>query len=382
MSIEGSVVGGKYEVVRAITSGGMGSIYEARLVQDKSHRVALKGMLPHLMEGEQGDLFKTKFRQEVAFLRTLTHPGIPKLYDAFVHDGIYYIVMEFIVGRNLDQELEERRHLTGEFVSEMQLIQDMRQALEILHYLHSQKPPLLHRDIKPANLIREHPSGQIRLVDFGLARQLHELGKTQTQLGTLGYSPLEQMRGKAEQRSDLYALGATMHHLVTGRTPEALNIPPVLQLRPDLNPALAAIIDRACATDIEVRYASARDMLRDLERLLPNSPKDDLKVEVLPRAEDSAPLRTYTSADRGMGRPRASLATNPQVLDQMPEKPPFQERSKPQPSPLPQETQKADLDAYVQHGLALRRRKQIVFWISLAVLAVLLGWGVGKLLGQ
>jgi serine/threonine protein kinase len=372
---QGTVLAGKYEVVRAIVSGGFGSIFEARVLPAKTHRVALKQMMPHLMEGEQAELFKSKFRNEVVFLRSLSHPGIPRCYDAFADDGLYYIVMEFVVGRNLDQEREEREQLTGEHVPTMQLINDSRQVLEILHYLHSQKPPLVHRDIKPANLIREHPSGRIKVVDFGLARVLSDPNKTQTQLGTLGYSPLEQLRGKAEQRSDLYALGATMFHLVTGKAPEALNIPPVLRLRPDLNPALAAIIDRACAQDIDVRFANAKEMLGELEALLP--PDSVLKMQALPRLDDERELRTYTSADRGKGRPRSKIlaaAAIPLPEDTVEVEVPLE--ASPAQEQLPmldlQDTLRVDVTQIRETAKRRKRWREALPWLILAATAVLM----------
>ncbi len=300
MSLEaGDRLGERYEVVRAITSGGMGSIYEARDSQNGNQRVAVKQLLEHLMEGEQAAMFRTKFEAEIDFLRRLQHPGIPRAYDSFVVNGVYYMVMEFIVGRNLEQELEERMQLTGQPFGVDQIIRDCRQVLDILIYLHSQTPPLLHRDIKPANLIREHPSGRIRLVDFGMARLLNEPNATQTQLGTLGYSPLEQLQGKAEQRSDVYALGASLHHLVTGVVPTVLNIPPVHNLKPDLDPATAAIIDRACSSELNIRFTSAKEMLRALDELRPHLPMivdSPLKLQPLPRLDEPPPAPPMKAA--------------------------------------------------------------------------------------
>lgn len=290
----GFKLGERYEVVRAITSGGMGSIYEARDLQSGGRRVAVKQMLEHLMEGEQAAMFRQKFQSEINFLRKLQHPGIPQAYDSFILEGTYYMVMEFIVGRNLEQELEERMQLTGQPFSVDQIIRDTRQVLDILVYIHSQNPPLLHRDIKPANLIREHPSGRIKLVDFGMARLLEDPERTQTQLGTLGYSPLEQLQGKAERRSDIYALGATLHHLVTGVVPTVLNIPPVMQLKPDLDPALAAIIDRACAMELSIRFTDAREMLQALDELRPHLPlavDPPIKFLPLPRLDEPEPRK-------------------------------------------------------------------------------------------
>lgn len=284
----GSLLGGKYEVIRSLVSGGMGAIYEARSLAPGADRVAVKQLLQHLLEGEQAELFRSKFRSEVEFLGQLRHPGIPRLLDSLEDNGTFYIVMEFIAGRNLEQELEERAQLANQQASATQVINDACQLLEILDHLHSQSPPLLHRDIKPANLIREHPSGRIKLVDFGMARLLSEGPmQTQTQLGTLGYSPLEQLQGRAEQRSDLYAVGATMHHLLTGHPPKALDIPPLGRLRSDLDPALAALVDQACASEPGHRFPSARAMKAALSALASGS-APRLRLEALP-VKEAAP---------------------------------------------------------------------------------------------
>ncbi len=372
---------GRYEVVRSITSGGMGSIYEARDLQHNGQRVAVKQMLEHLLEGEQAQLFRNKFQGEVEFLRTLNHPGIPRYYDSFVIGDIYYIVMEFITGRNLEQELEERLQLTGQPIPMDQLIRDARQVLDILAYLHNQSPPLVHRDIKPANLIREHPSGRIRLVDFGMARLLSDPNHTQTQLGTLGYSPLEQLQGKAEQRSDIYALGATLHHLVTGIAPTVLNIPPVHQSKPDVDPALAAIIDRACAADLRIRFASAGEMLAALDELRPHLPmtlEAPVKPQALPLVQDAPPPP-----------PRPVSVVNlppPPPLPSEPEPPPAPPvRPAPAPAP-PSPPLPDDIDTVAvseSRGAARWTLHQQLIGIGLVcLLAFMMGWGISHRPGK
>lgn len=368
MSLEaGDKLGDRYEVVRAITSGGMGSIYEARDLKNNGQRVAVKQLLEHLMEGEQAAMFRTKFEAEIAFLRRLQHPGIPRAYDSFVVSGVYYMVMEFIVGRNLEQELEERMQLTGQPFGVDQIIRDCRQALDILIYLHSQTPPLLHRDIKPANLIREHPSGRIRLVDFGMARLLNEPNATQTQLGTLGYSPLEQLQGKAEQRSDVYALGASLHHLVTGVVPTVLNIPPVHSLKPDLDPAIAAIIDRACSSELNIRFASAKEMLRALDELRPHLPMivdAPLKIQPLPRLDEPPPPAPPPPAVTAPMEPENDFGR---------EEPPAQSN----PESLKVETETVAVPAMKRPSTPFSLGQQVAAIALLAALAFLFGMGVG-----
>lgn len=363
-------LGERYEVVRAITSGGMGSIYEGRDIQSGG-RVAIKQMLEHLMEGEQAAMFRSKFDSEVEFLRSLSHPGIPRLYDSFVLDGVYYIVMEFVVGRNLDQELEERLQLTGQPFSADQIIRDSRQVLDILSYLHGQDPPLVHRDIKPANLIREHPSGRIKLVDFGMARLLLD-NQTQTQLGTLGYSPLEQLQGKAEQRSDLYALGATMHHLITGVVPTVLNIPPVNQIRPDIEPAMAGIIDRACATEVNIRFANAKDMLNALDELRPHLPMMvDAPVKLKPLPRNDEPTEPAPLSRLG---PPPNLP-EPEPVEPAPPPPTVQVNEYLRGEPLEAVAARSERQPETQTNWTLGRQMGVIG--ALSALAFLIGWGVG-----
>lgn len=364
----GDRLGDRYEVVRAITSGGMGSIYEARDLQNGGQRVAIKQLLEHLMEGEQAAMFRSKFEAEIAFLRRLQHPGIPRAYDSFVVNGVYYMVMEFIVGRNLEQELEERLQLTGQPFGVDQIIRDCRQVLDILIYLHGQTPPLLHRDIKPANLIREHPSGRIRLVDFGMARLLNEPNATQTQLGTLGYSPLEQLQGKAEQRSDVYALGASLHHLVTGVVPTVLNIPPVHNLKPDLDPAIAAIIDRACSSELNIRFSSAKEMLRGLDELRPHLPMitdSPLKLQPLPRLDEPPPPRPVV--------PAAPMEPVHDFGDDLPAAP-----LEIPPTPPRVESETVSVPAVKRPAAQFSLGQQLAAIALLAALAFLFGMGVGN----
>lgn len=290
---DGTLIEGRYEIIRAVTSGGMGSLYEAKDINNGGTRCAIKKMLEHLVEVEESAVFRAKFEAETSFLCTLNHEGIPRLYNAFVRDSTYYIVMEFVQGPNLEQELEERVRLTGAAFPSDVLVEDACQVLDILAYLHGQQPPLIHRDVKPANLIREYPSGRIKLVDFGLARSLTGDKKTMTQIGTLGYSPLEQLQGRPDPTSDLYALGVTMHHLLTGIVPTPLSIPPIRELAPNLDEELARIIDKACSPKPEGRYPKATEMadaLRQwqLERT-PRTPPPPPQPATAPRRSATAP---------------------------------------------------------------------------------------------
>jgi hypothetical protein len=143
-------------------------------------------------------------------------------------------------------------------------------VLETLIYLHGLEPPVIYRDLKPSNVMIA-TEGRAKLIDFGIARHFQPLSNA-TMIGTQGYAPPEQYRGKVELRSDLYALGATMHHCLSGRDPSSeppFSFPPLRKLCPDLNATLAELVDRALAYDIEKRIPSAGEFYRELADLRP-----------------------------------------------------------------------------------------------------------------
>lgn len=256
----GTILSERYTIVRAIKTGGMGSVYEAVDARLANTPCAVKEMLEHMLDGAEADQALRRFSDEMRFLATLSHPHIPRVRDFFTLNRLLYIVMDLIRGDNLDQELVERMALTGGPFPVDLAVDDAIQVLGVLQYLHELRPPVVHRDIKPANLIREHGTGALKLVDFGLVRADTGSARTHTIVGTLSYAALEQLQGHAEPRSDLYGLGATMHHLLTGVAPRPLDIQPLRTAAPAIDERLAAIVDRALATHVEDRFATARDM--------------------------------------------------------------------------------------------------------------------------
>ena len=234
----------------------MGAVYLAQDQRLGDSLCAVKAMLDAVKGGAHEEIIRRKFQSEAEVLSQLQHPGIPAVRDYFVEAETAHIVMDYVEGDNL--ELEKGEPLSPEVVVPMAL-----EVLEILSYLHGRPTPVIHCDIKPANIIREKATGRIKLVDFGLARSLTD-EKTQTVAGTLGYSAMEQLRGHAEPRSDLYALGVTMFHMLTGQVPTFLMVPPIREILPDLDPRLAAIIDSSTRLEVEQRPAGAVEMRQGL----------------------------------------------------------------------------------------------------------------------
>ena len=215
------------------------------------------------------DEFKL-FEREAEVLKNLNHPRIPRYRDSFSIDkncgaGLYWfgLVQDYIPGSSLRQMLDEGKRFT-----EAQVRDFATGILEILIYLHELSPPVLHRDIKPSNLIIGE-NGQIYLVDFGAVQNRAAVeGATFTIVGTSGYTPLEQFWGRAVPASDLYALGATMIHLLTGTAPADLplrNLRIQFSDRISINPSLVRWIEACAEPDIERRFTTARLALEALQ---------------------------------------------------------------------------------------------------------------------
>ena len=258
----GDVVVGRYRVVRALGRGSFGHTYLAVDTATGDREVALKQL--HA-EGERGWKAFELFEREAAALRSLRHHGIPEIFE-HVHetaDGVViaYLVMEYVAGTSLELWIEERAGLDPSALLRLAL-----GLIDILEYLHARVPPVLHRDIKPANVILR-PDGAPALVDFGAVRTVFRTAEEggSTVVGTFGYMPFEQYMGQASPASDLYALGATLLHVVTGRGPaDFATRDGVVEVPADLpgGPVLRAVLARLLAPLASARYQSARE-LRD-----------------------------------------------------------------------------------------------------------------------
>lgn len=314
MAIEtGLLLEQRYEVTRALRSGGMGAVYLATDRRLANTPCAIKEILEHRLAGNDAAYLKERFEKEMAALATLDHPGIPRVRDYFQREQSFYIVMDYIDGQSLDYELAEALQVTGRPLEPEVVAATALQILEILAYLHNLRPPIIHRDVKPSNLLRETRSGRVKLVDFGLAKEVDK--HSQTMVGTPGYCAIEQMSGKAGPRSDIYSLGVTMHQLLCGQTPRVLNLAPLREVMPDFRPELAAIVERACAQHADDRYQDAESMLADLRRWLQGESARNGVVMPVARIEGGGPVvsngqaREVAPARMSYSEPAPSTAT-------------------------------------------------------------------------
>jgi serine/threonine protein kinase/ABC-type branched-subunit amino acid transport system substrate-binding protein len=261
---------GRYVVDKVLGEGGMGAAVLARDTRVSNKRVVIKELVSDTTDPKQHQEDVRNFEREVDTLAQLDHPLIPTVTDSFQEGSHYFMVQEYAAGETLEARMER----THQPMDEKEALTYASQVLDILDYLEEQNPPIVHRDIKPANIIVSDRDKRARLVDFGIARaQANKSAKRKqtSALGTPGYAPPEQYQGNADQRSDLYALAATLHHILTNRDPRdypPFVYPPVRSLNPKLSPDIERVLDRALKINANERYQNAEAMKQDIDAIL------------------------------------------------------------------------------------------------------------------
>ncbi len=263
------LLGKRYSIGRKIAQGGQSAVYLARDTYQNDAERAIKEMSESQIEPSKRQQAINDFIREARMLQSLDHPSLAHVYDLFIEEGKYYLVMEYVAGHNLEDELVQyRREALGwEEVTVWGIA-----LAETLNYLHTRTPPIIYRDLKPANVMLL-PDGSVKLIDFGIARWLHSAHMKDTmQLGTDGYAPLEQYSSRSEPRSDVYALGASLYHLLTGRVPEAAplrmaghNLRPIREVNPRTPEVVERVITKALNLQPQERFRTALEMGEALE---------------------------------------------------------------------------------------------------------------------
>ncbi len=257
----GSLVDGKYKILRVVGKGGMSVVYQA--VNEKANKIwAVKEVRK---DGIQNfEVVKQNLIVETDLLKRFNHPNLPSIIDVIDGDGTFLIVMDYIEGNSLSKALEN-----SGAQSQDDVIEWSKQLCDVLGYLHSRKPPVIYRDMKPANVMLK-PDGNISLIDFGTAREFKSSSVEDTTcLGTQGYAAPEQYggHGQTDARTDIYCLGATMYHLVTGHNPSTppYEMYPIRQWNPMLSSGLEEIIIKCTQRNPEDRYQSCAELLYALD---------------------------------------------------------------------------------------------------------------------
>ncbi|MEQ8187823.1 MAG: tetratricopeptide repeat protein [Candidatus Eremiobacterota bacterium] len=261
----GKILNNRYLVVKGIAAGGFGVVYMVRDLSLPGKYWALKEM-----HGEEGDsdVIERSFRIEAEMLSTLDSPNIPRISDFFVEHHRLYLVMDYVQGetiRKLIRNLKKGEHFTEERVVKWALA-----ICDVMSYLHNRPTPIIFRDLKPDNIIIT-VDDDVKLVDFGIAK-VFEGPKGQTTkfaILTEGYAPPEQLMGKAEPRSDIYAFGATIYHMMSGKHPKDAGpeFPPVEHFNPSVSPLLSKILAKALQIKPSDRYHTVGEMKDEILKL-------------------------------------------------------------------------------------------------------------------
>ncbi len=269
----------RYQLTRILGSGGFGQTYLATDVLSADISMPVQSapcVVKQLQLASHDQSFlkvaRRLFQTEVDTLEKLgSHPHIPTLLDYFEEEREFYLVQEFIDGCSLEEEINRK----GKF-SEAQAITLLEKVLPVLEFVHNHR--VIHRDLKPDNLIRRRDSDEVALIDFGAVKQIRtrlhtgEKSALTIGIGTQGYTPSEQLSGKPRYSSDIYALGMTVIHALTGRSPNDLpespeTLEPQWQQYAQVSPGLAALIAKMTRHYIYQRYQSVEEVQRDLARL-------------------------------------------------------------------------------------------------------------------
>lgn len=304
--LSGVTLVNRYSVQDVIGVGGMGSVYRARDLHFPNvvKLVAVKEMINMAPDPLVRQTIVQNFEREANLLATLNHPAIPRIYDYFSHDDRSYLVLEYVLGKDLETVIND----ANGFLAEDQVISWAIQLCDVLAYLHSQKPDaIIFRDMKPSNVMINH-NGEVVLVDFGIAKTF-QTGIKGTMIGTEGYSPPEQYRGEATPLADIYSLGAALHHAITRRDPR-LEPPfsfaerPMRRINPNVSVEFEAVVNTALQYNPTDRFPNALAMKEALMNVARKTGMLSKITSALPvSSEGIKPLWSFKCEDEIRGTP-------------------------------------------------------------------------------
>jgi len=258
----------RYRILSPLKVGGMAGVYLAKDTRLNAMCAVKELDIKSFSDGGK-EYSIQNFKSEAELLANLRHSSLPRVIDYFYEDGKYYLVMDYISGDDLGSIMEKEGI---PWLEEKKVLSWALELCDVLIYLHSQLPPVIYRDLKPSNIMLRDKDQKVMLIDFGLAQmaQVKPLS-SEMAFGTIGYSPPEQYAGREEPRSDIYSLGVTLHHLLTGTPPGInFNFKPVREINSGVSPELEAIVMKALKKSIGLRYATATAMKEDLLLVMEN----------------------------------------------------------------------------------------------------------------
>jgi len=271
----------RYKIVSYLSSGDSGRLllaYDARLSKACAVKeIRKKGLLK--LSPEEREAIINPFKREAELLAFLRHSNLPCIVDYFIEGELFYLVMDYIEGKDLEGVL---RASPGGVIEEKQVIEWAIQICRVLEYLHSQKPPIIHGDLKPSNLILRDSDGILVLVDFGISSLLDILEVERSNVEAMdGYIPPEQYTKKPVMESDIYSLGVSLYEFLSGNLPsELFNFIPLREIRPEISPEIEFIIMKCVEYEIENRYKNISILKQSLlEVYSKNFVTDDSKYK-------------------------------------------------------------------------------------------------------
>lgn len=254
----GAIIQGKYEILKLIGKGGMSKVYLA-MDQNLNKQWAVKEIEKRAWDRNNQVVVQSAMA-EANMMKKLDHPTLPRIVDIIDKEDVIYVVMDYIEGEPLSNVLAKHGAQPQERVIEW-----AKQLCRVLDYLHTCNPPIIYRDMKPANIMLQ-PNGNVKLIDFGIAREYKEQNLADTvSLGTKGYAAPEQFggRGQTDARTDVYCLGVTLYHLLTGKNPcePPYEIYPIRYWNPQLSSGLESVVQKCTQLNPEDRYRSCAEVL-------------------------------------------------------------------------------------------------------------------------